>query len=106
MKQRLVLFFAMLFLGIGTALAQTKITGTVVSSEDGEPVIGATVLVQGARKGAITNMDGVFTIDVPSGKKLVFSYVGMKTVTMTPKAGMRVVLDPDGMLEDVVVNFE
>ncbi len=103
MKQRLVLFFAMLFLGIGTALAQTKITGTVISSEDGEPVIGATVLVQGARKGAITNMDGVFTIDVPSGKKLVFSYVGMKTVTMTPKQNMKVVLDPDGMLEDVVV---
>ena len=103
MKQRLVLFFAMLFLVMGGVVAQTKITGTVTSSEDGQPIIGATVLVQGARKGTVTNVDGVFNIDVPSGKKLVFSYVGMKTVTMAPKQGMKVVLEPDGMLEDVVV---
>ena len=103
MKQRLVLFFAMLFLVMGGAFSQTKITGTVVSADDDMPVIGATVLVQGAKKGSITNLDGEFTIDVPKGKKIVVSYVGMKTVTVTPKQGMKVTLENDGMLEDVVV---
>ena len=43
MEKRLSMFFACLFLSIGMALAQTKVTGTVVSSEDNEPVIGASV---------------------------------------------------------------
>ena len=48
MKKRLTMVFAGMFLLIGTALAQTKITGTVVSGDDGEPIIGASVAVQGA----------------------------------------------------------
>ena len=44
----------MLFMCISTALAQTKISGTVVSADDNEPVIGATIMVVGTKSGAVT----------------------------------------------------
>ena len=47
MKKRLMTFLACLFLSIGLAMAQTRVTGTVTSSEDGEPIMGATVKVVG-----------------------------------------------------------
>ena len=103
MKQKLILFLASMLCMATTALAQTKITGTVLSQEDGEPVIGATVMVQGDKKGTVTDINGKFTINVPSGKKLSISYVGMKTTTVSPKADMVVKLASDGLLEDVVV---
>lgn len=56
------------FVGV---LAQTKVTGTVVSQEDGEPVIGASVVVAGAaRTGTVTDIDGHFSLEVPAGKNL------------------------------------
>ena len=103
MKQKLILFLVSMLCMATTALAQTKITGTVLSQEDGEPVIGATVMVQGDKKGTVTDINGNFTIDVPSGKKLSISYVGMKTTIVSPKANMVVKLASDGLLEDVVV---
>lgn len=93
-----------LFLCIGTALAQTKISGTVVSSEDGEPIIGASVMVKGSKTGTVTDSNGRFTLDVPSGKKLVISYIGMTPQTVTAKPGMTVTLDNDNTtLNEVVV---
>ena len=47
MEKRLTMILACLFLSVGVALAQMRVTGTVVSSEDGEPVIGASVKVVG-----------------------------------------------------------
>ena len=81
-------------------MAQTKVTGTVVSQEDGQPVIGATVWVEGSSIGSVTDINGKFTINVPSGKKLVVSYVGMKSATVVAKDGMRVVLEGDNALLD------
>ena len=49
MEKRLTMFIAALFLMIGTALAQTKVNGTVISQDDNEPVIGASVLVVGTQ---------------------------------------------------------
>lgn len=54
-----------------------KITGTVVD-ERGEPLPGATALIQGSPRGVTTDVDGVFTIDVASSDKLVVSYLGME----------------------------
>ena len=61
MKKRLMTFLACLFLSIGLAMAQTRVTGTVTSSEDGEPIMGATVKVVGNNAvGTITDIDGNF----------------------------------------------
>ena len=104
MEKRLSMILAGLFLCIGMALAQTKITGTVISSEDGEPVIGATVMIQGTKQGVATNVDGQFTLSVPAGKKIVVSSIGMTTQTVTPKSGMTITLSPDAQqIEEVVV---
>lgn len=103
MKKRLMILLATLFLLMGEALAQTKITGIVISAEDNQPVIGASVIVQGQRSGTVTNADGRFTIDVPSGKKITISYIGMESATVTPKNGMRIVLQNSAELEEVVI---
>ena len=93
-----------LLLVMTAAFAQKKVTGTVISQEDGQPVIGATVKVAGAKMGTTTNVDGQFTINVPDGKKLEVSYVGMNSLTVTAKDGMTVALAADGqVLGDVVV---
>ena len=92
-----------LFLVIGAALAQNKVTGTVFE-DNGEPCIGATVLIQGTKQGTKTDMNGRFTVNVPSGKKLVISYIGMVTQTVTAKDGMKVTLKSDAhTVQEVVV---
>ena len=71
MKQKLILFLVYLFIGIGLVTAQNrKVTGVVVSSEDNQPIVGASVLVKGTSIGAVTDLDGKFTIqNVPSSAR-------------------------------------
>ena len=102
MNKRLMLLLATLFLVMGQALAQ-KISGTVIGQEDGEPVIGASVMVQGTKTGTTTNLDGKFTLTVPAGKKIVISYIGMNTLTLTPKNGMVVKMTANATTVDEVV---
>lgn len=104
MEKRIALFLFGLILSIGAAFGQTKITGTVVSQDDGEAVIGASVMVQGTTIGTVTDIDGKFSLDVPAGKKLVVSYIGMVTQTLNAKNGMKVTLANDNhSLQEVVV---
>ena len=104
MEKRLSLVLASLFLCIGMAFAQGKISGTVISQDDGMPVIGASVIVQGTKTGTVTDIDGNFTLDDVEGKKLVISYVGMESQTVIAKNGMKVTLKADSHnLQEVVV---
>lgn len=104
MKKRLTMFLACLFLSLGIAMAQTQISGTVISSEDGQPVIGASVVVNGTKEAAATDIDGRFTISASPGSKITVSYIGMKTVTLAAQNNMTVTLTPDeATIEEVVV---
>ena len=106
MEKRLTMILACLFLSLGMALAQTAVTGTVVSQEDGQPIIGATVRVVGASAGAVTDADGKFSISMPAGhNKLKVTYVGMVDQDVTVKGNsVRVVLAPDETnLDEVMV---
>ena len=106
MEKRLTMILACLFLSLGMALAQTAVTGTVVSQEDGQPIIGATVRVVGASAGAVTDADGKFSISMPAGhNKLKVTYVGMVDQDVTVKGNsVRVVLVPDQTnLDEVMV---
>ena len=81
MKKSTMLFLCLL-LSIGWTVAQTvKVSGTVISDEDGQPIIGAAVTVKGSSGvGTVTDMDGKYTLDVPSSAKmLIVSYVGMRS---------------------------
>ncbi|EXZ90748.1 cna B-type domain protein, partial [Bacteroides fragilis str. J38-1] len=82
MKRKLMLLLTCLFMGIGLVTAQTqKVTGVVISEEDGQPVVGASVLAKGTTVGVITDVDGKFTLSgIPSSAKtLQISYIGMQT---------------------------
>ena len=104
MEKRLMMFLVGLFLSLGTALAQTEISGTVVSSSDGQPVVGASILVSGTQNGTVTDIDGKFRLSAPAGAKLVVSYVGMASKTVTASNNMKVTLNPnDKNLDEVVV---
>ena len=93
-----------LMLSIGIGLAQTQVSGSVVSADDQEPIIGASVIVQGTKVGTVTDADGKFTLSVPKGKKIVVSYIGMISQTLTAKAGMKIQLAPNNeTLKEVVV---
>lgn len=107
MKRKLMLLLACLFVGIGLVTAQTqKVTGVVVSEEDGQPVIGASVLVKGTQIGTITGVDGDFTLpNVPSSAKtLQISFIGMQTQEVAIKPNVRVALKSNAeTLDEVVV---
>ena len=96
----------LLFLTVlGAASAQVVVTGTVTSSEDNLPIIGASVLVKGTTVGTITDYDGNFSIEVEKLETpLVFSYVGMKSQDLPAKSVMNVVLHSSSeLLEELVV---
>ena len=107
MKRKFMLLLTCLFIGIGLVTAQvTKVTGTVISEEDGLPVVGASMLVKGTAVGTVTDMDGKFQLpNVPSSAKtLVISFIGMKSQELPIKQTMNVILKPDTeTLEEVVV---
>ena len=105
MKKLTYLLFC-LILGIGMATAQTtKVTGTVISADDNEPIIGASIVVKGTMVGTVTDFDGAFSLDVPSSAKtLVVSYVGMKTQEIEVKSNLRILMQTDNQsLDEVVV---
>ena len=97
--------FAMLFMCVCTALAQTKISGTVVAADDNEPVIGATIMVVGTKSGAVTDVDGKFslTTDV-ANPQITVGYIGMASQTLKGTTDMKVVLKSSTQtLNEVVV---
>ena len=107
MGKRLLLSLFSLLFSAGIAMAQTVVSGTVVSAEDGEPIIGASVLIKGTKQGVATDIDGNFSIKTSqSNPQVVISYIGMQTVTLKGKQGMKVQMEPDQTtqrLDEVVV---
>lgn len=104
--KRFVILITMAILSL-PAFAQMKVTGVVVSAEDGEPIIGATVRVKGQEAtGTATDFDGRFTLTVPSSdSKLVVTYVGMDTKEVKVSSSeMKIVLESNSqVLGEVVV---
>jgi TonB-linked SusC/RagA family outer membrane protein len=80
MKSKLPIVFLLLFLSFVTRAQERTINGKVYSREDGLPIPGATVLVKGTMIGTITDVEGNYSIQVPSDESiLVFSHIGMIT---------------------------
>ena len=94
-----LLFFALTL----SAYAQ-QISGTV-SDENGVPLPGATVVVEGTSTGVSTDFDGNYSIDASQGDVLVFSYVGYQSqsVSVGASSTVDVSLEPDSLLDEVVV---
>ena len=104
MEKRLMTMLVGLFLLVGGVLAQTKVSGTVVSQDDGQPVVGATVLVVGTSTGAVTNASGQFSLTVPAGKKtLRITYIGMEPLEVSARPNMRILLTSNNKALDEVI---
>ena len=109
MKKEFLLFVLFMSISGFTLLAQTKvITGSVTSSIEGEGAIpGVTVSVKGTTAGAITDVNGKFSIVLPvNASTLVFSYIGMKTkeIVIGTETTLNVVLESDVLnLDEVIV---
>ena len=102
--RRLSLVAALLCFAV-TSYAQQRVTGTVTDAK-GEPVIGASVVVEGTTNGTTTGVDGSFSLNAPANAKLVVSFLGYKSrnVAVGGQTNLAVRLDEDAaMLDDVVV---
>ncbi|MEN9609537.1 MAG: hypothetical protein RLZZ628_351 [Bacteroidota bacterium] len=100
------LMLLMLFFGSAIALAQRTITGTMSDEKTKEPLIGASVLVKGTTIGSISDMNGLYTLEVPAGATtLVFSFVGYQNQEIILGASnvINVNLSEGAALQEVIV---
>ena len=103
--KRLILLFT-LMLACLPLYAQVTVKGTVTSTEDGEPVVGASVIEKGTMNGTVCGVDGTYAINVSGPNSvLVFTSIGYKTVEFQvgSRAVINVSLDEDQQLLDEVV---
>ena len=78
MKRRLTMLLASFFLFVGGVFAQTEVNGVVVSQDDNQPIVGATIQVAGTQIGTVTDINGRFTLNCPSENSVLkISFVGM-----------------------------
>lgn len=95
----------MLLFAFGSLHAQRRdISGTIID-DDGDPVIGATIVVQGTTRGTISDISGKYTISASNNEILLFSYVGMQTqeIPVDGKAIINVTMAPEATAMDEVV---
>ncbi len=105
--KKLTLFLIAIMTCLGVSAQNVSVSGTVVSAADGEPLIGASVMVKGSSTGTATDIDGNFSLQAPDGKTLVISYVGYTAQELKVNGAMsgieiRLVEDSQ-VLDDVVV---
>jgi TonB-linked SusC/RagA family outer membrane protein len=81
MRQLLLMMTVLLGLGMQTFAQDRQVTGKVTSSEDGSPLPGVSIAVQGTTRGTTSGADGSYRIDAGDGSSLTFSFIGFKTIT-------------------------
>ena len=106
MKHKIFSFcLGMMLMSSASVLAQNQtVTGTVVD-ELGEPVIGATVTVEGTKTATVTDLDGNYKIAAPAGAKVVISYIGYLPQTVKPGGQVQLQEDKQTLEEVVVVGY-
>ncbi len=100
------LVIALLLISSSVFAQEFRVKGSVISSEDNLPVIGATVLIKGTKIGTSTDINGAFEITIPKiGTVLSVSFIGMSTqdVIVENTNPVKVVLSPDATIIDAVV---
>lgn len=102
--KKLIMILACIIASVGLSVAQTtRVSGTILD-DTGETVIGASVVAKGTTVGTVTDIDGNFSLNIPSDKKtLVISLIGMKTKEVAAGTDLRIILENDSKLMDEVV---
>ena len=102
-KEKFLTLLLALFVSMAAFAQNVTYSGSVLDQQ-GEPIIGASVVVKGSTTGSVTDLDGNFTLVAAPNATLEISYVGYKTQSLKGAKDMRVVLEEDAqMLNDVVV---
>ena len=105
MEKRLTMILTLLLLSLGTVMAQTIVSGTVVSDEDSEPIIGAVVKMKGQKSAlAVTDVDGKFSFSTSrSGSTFEVTSVGYVTTEIRAGQNLLIRMKPDSRSIDEVV---
>lgn len=104
-KNLLVLFFLIVNVCL---YAQIRVVGNIVSADDNEPIIGASIVVKGTAIGTVTDFDGDFDLSVPDdAKQLIISYVGMRSeeVAVAPRINIKLHSASEDLDEIIVVAY-
>ena len=98
-------FFNILAVALLPIMAQAMVVTGQVTDSNGEPIIGANVVVKGTTAGTITDFDGNYSLDVPENATLIFSYLGMASqeIPVTSNTISVVLKEDNQVLEEVVV---
>ena len=103
LMKRILLLSTVLFWAVGAAWAQQTVTGTVTSGEDGSTLPSVAIQIKGTDKGVLTNIDGKYTIEVPSSESvLVYSFYGYADQEQT--VGSRTTINVSMLQEDEVLD--
>lgn len=108
MNFKVLCTFLLACIFITATAQQITISGVVTDAKDGNPMTGVNVIVKGTTKGAITDIDGKYSISAPTGSGLVFSFVGYKSMEVVANtAVVDVALEPEvtGLEEIVVIGY-
>lgn len=105
LKLKWTLAWSMLVFSVLPMMAQRTITGKVTDEGNGEPLIGVNILLKGTTTGAVTDIDGTYSIVATDGGTLVFSYTGYTTTEVLVQASntLDVVLQSGSVLDEVIV---
>lgn len=103
MKRKILSTLLLAFMAVMVQAQDITVHGTVFSKSDGEPLVGVTVLCESSKTGVSTNIDGEFTISVPKGATLKFSYVGYNAAEAPAAPEMTINLEENSALLDEVV---
>lgn len=96
MVKRLLFSTTSLLLYSAAMLAQNVSVSGIVYAENGEPVVGASVKIDGTKTGTVTDIDGKFVLVVPNDKKkITVSYLGMMPKTVTVSKNLKITLNDD-----------
>lgn len=102
-KKTMLSLFLLIMASTAWAQSQLTVRGNV-SDPNGEPIIGASIQVKGTTDGIITDIDGNFQLQAKEKDVIIVSYIGYKTIEVTVKPTLRLVLEEDSeMLDEVVV---
>lgn len=102
--KKLIMILACVVASVGLSVAQTTHVSGTILDDTGETVIGASVVAKGTTVGTVTDVDGNFSLNIPSDRKtLVISLIGMKTKEVAAGTNLRIVMENDSRLMDEVV---
>jgi len=105
MKKTFTLLFLAFFTQLMFGQDFRSVSGVVTAADDGTPLVGVSIAVQGTTNGTLSDADGKFTVSLPAGKSLIFSYIGyeQQVVAVKNEAFLNIVMKVNVQMLDEVV---